>query len=62
MPQPRLLPYRYRRSRAGSISVRASMAEHDALWAHYLDLDCELQIKLTEFTLAFVESRVGDAP
>lgn len=57
-----LLPYRHRRSHAGTISVRASIAEHDALWARYLELDRELQIKLTEFTLAFVKSRVGDAP
>jgi hypothetical protein len=57
-----LLPYRHRRSHAGTISVRASLAEHDALWARYLELDRELQIRLTELTLAFVKSRVGDAP
>ena len=57
-----LLPYRHRRSHAGTISVRAPIAEHDALWARYLELDRELQIKLTELTLAFVKSRVGDAP
>ena len=57
-----LLPYRHRRSHAGTISVRASIAEHDALWARYLELDRELQIKLTELTLAFVKSRVGGAP
>ncbi|MEY4580546.1 MAG: hypothetical protein RL701_5249 [Pseudomonadota bacterium] len=57
-----LLPYRHRRSHAGTISVRASLAEHDAPWARYLELDRELQIKLTELTLAFVKSRVGDAP
>ena len=57
-----LLPYRHRRNHSGTISVRASIAEHDALWARYLELDRELQIKLTELTLAFVKSRVGDAP
>ncbi|MEY4577067.1 MAG: hypothetical protein RL701_1770 [Pseudomonadota bacterium] len=57
-----LLPYRHRRSHAGTISVRASLAEHDALWARYLELDRELQIKLTALTLAFVKSKVGDAP
>lgn len=57
-----LLPYRHRRSHAGTISVRASPAEHDALWACYLELDRELQIKLVELTLAFVKSRVGDTP
>jgi hypothetical protein len=57
-----LLPYRHRRSHAGTISVRASLAEHDALWARYLELDRELQVKLTELTLAFVKSRVGDGP
>ena len=57
-----LLPYRRRRSHAGTISVRASIAEHDALWARYLELDRDLQIKLNEFTLAFVKSRVGGAP
>jgi hypothetical protein len=57
-----LLPYRHRGNHAGTISVRASLAEHDALWARYLELDRELQIKLTELTLAFVKSRVGDAP
>lgn len=56
-----LLPYRHRRNHAGTISVRASMAEHDALWSRYLELDRELQIKLTELSLAFVKSRVGDA-
>jgi hypothetical protein len=34
-----LLPYRHRRSHAGTISLRASIAEHDALWARYLELD-----------------------
>jgi hypothetical protein len=57
-----LLPYRHRRSHAGTISVRASLAEHDALWARYLELDRDLQVKLTELTLAFIKSRVGDAP
>jgi hypothetical protein len=57
-----LLPYRHRGNHAGTISVRASIAEHDALWARYLELDRELQIELTELTLAFVKSRVGDAP
>jgi len=57
-----LLPYRHRRNHAGTISVRASLAEHDALWARYLELDRELQIKLTELTLAFVKSKVGDVP
>jgi hypothetical protein len=57
-----LLPYRHRGNHAGTISVRASIAEHDALWARYLELDRELQVKLTELTLAFVKSRVGDAP
>lgn len=57
-----LLPYRHRRSRAGTISVRASLAEHDALWARYLELDRDLQVKLTELTLAFIKSRLGDAP
>jgi hypothetical protein len=57
-----LLPYRHRRSHAGTISVRASLAEHDALWARYLELDRELQVKLIELTLAFVKGRVGDAP
>jgi hypothetical protein len=57
-----LLPYRQRRSHAGTISVRASLAEHDALWARYLELDRELQVKLTELTLGFVKSRVSDAP
>jgi hypothetical protein len=42
-----LLPYRHRRNHAGTVSVRASIAEHDALWAWYLELDRELQIKLT---------------
>jgi hypothetical protein len=57
-----LLPYRHRRSHAGTISMRASIAEHDALWACYLELDRELQIKLVELTLAFVKNKVGDAP
>jgi hypothetical protein len=42
--------------------VRAPLAEYDALWARCLELDRELQIKLTELTLAFVKSKVGDAP
>lgn len=56
-----LLPALHRCSDAGAINLLASLAEHDALWAWYLELVRELQIKLTELTLAFIESSVGDA-
>jgi hypothetical protein len=57
-----LLPYRQRGNHVGTISVRASLAEHDALWAQYVALDRELQVELTELSLAFVKRRVGAAP
>jgi hypothetical protein len=53
-----LLPYRHRRQHAGTICVRASMHEHDALWAQFLALSRQLESRLHEVTLAFVKEAV----
>lgn len=54
-----LLPYRHRRQHAGTICVRASMHEHDALWSQFLALSRQLQVRLHEVTLAFIKETVS---
>jgi hypothetical protein len=51
-----LLPYRHRRQHSGTICVRASVQEHDALWTQYCELSRELQARLHTLTLAFVKA------
>lgn len=53
-----LLPYRHRRQHAGTICVRASLHEHDALWSQFLALSRQLEARLHEVTLAFVKETV----
>jgi hypothetical protein len=53
-----LLSYRHRRQHAGTICVRASMHEHDALWSQFLALSRQLESRLHEVTLAFVKEAV----
>ena len=53
-----LLPYRHRRQHAGTICVRASLHEHDALWSQFLSLSRQLETQLHEVTLAFIKKAV----
>ena len=53
-----LLPYRHRRQHSGTICVRASLHEHDALWSQFLALSRQLEARLHEVTLAFVKDAV----
>ena len=53
-----LLPYRHRRQHAGTISVRASLSEHDALWSRFLELSRQLEVRLHELTCAFVKASI----
>lgn len=51
-----LLPYRRARQREGTVCVRASLREHDALWSRFLELSRQLDAKLMTYTLSFVKS------
>ncbi|HET8931998.1 MAG TPA: hypothetical protein VFN67_01095 [Polyangiales bacterium] len=51
-----LLPYRHRRQHAGTICVRATLTDHNALWAQFLELSRELDARLHEVTSAFLKS------
>jgi hypothetical protein len=53
-----LLPYRHRRQHAGTICVRASLRQHDALWSQFLTLSRQLEVQLHEVTLAFIKKAV----
>jgi hypothetical protein len=53
-----LLPYRHRRQHAGTICVRASLHEHDALWSQFLTLSRQLEMQLHEVTLTFIRKAV----
>ena len=53
-----LLPYRRARQREGTVCVRATLAEHDALWSEFLALDRCLSGQLAEVTRAFLRARV----
>jgi hypothetical protein len=57
-----LLPYRRPRQRDGTVCVRATLSEHDALWAEFLELDRLLGARLAEVACAFVNERVGRKP
>jgi len=57
-----LLPYRRARQHEGTVCVRATLSEHDALWSEFLELDRRLGGQLAEVTRAFLRQHVGDAP
>ena len=54
-----LLPYRHRRQRSGTICVRASLSEHEALWSQFDVLSRQLEARLQEVTIAFVKEAVA---
>ena len=54
-----LLPYRRARQREGTVCVRATLSEHDALWSEFLELDRQLGGQLAEVTRAFLRQYVG---
>ena len=56
-----LLPYRRPRQHEGTICVRTTLTEHDALWSEFLELDRELGARLAEVTRVFVREHVGPA-
>jgi hypothetical protein len=53
-----LLPYRRARQHEGTVCVRASLTEHDALWSAFLELDRRLSAQLGEVTRAFLRANV----
>lgn len=53
-----LLPYRRARQHEGTVCVRATLTEHDALWSEFLELDRRLGSQLVAVTLAFVREHV----
>ncbi len=57
-----LLPYRHRRQHAGTVCVRATLSEHEALWSRFLALSRELEGRLHDVTSAFVKAVVPPAP
>ena len=56
------LPYRHARQHAGTVSVRATMSEHGALWSEFLELDRQLSSQLGELTCSFLREHVGRKP
>lgn len=52
------LPYRHARQRAGTVSLRATLSEHDTLWSEFLELDRELGSQLAEVTCSFLREHV----
>lgn len=57
-----LLPYRHPQQHEGTLCVRATLAEHDALWSSFLQLDRSLGEQLVQVTLAFVRQHVEPKP
>jgi hypothetical protein len=53
-----LLPYRRARQHEGTVCVRATLSEHDALWAEFLELDRLLGAQLAEVTRVFLREQV----
>ena len=56
------LPYRHARQRAGTVCVRATLTEHDALWSEFLALDRQLGSLLGELTSSFLREHVERKP
>lgn len=54
-----LLPYRRARQREGTVCLRATLTEHNALWSEFLELDRHLSGQLVELTRAFLRQHVG---
>ena len=54
-----LLPYRRARQREGTVCLRTTLTEHNALWSEFLELDRHLGGQLAEVTRAFVRQQVG---
>jgi hypothetical protein len=57
-----LLPYRRARQHEGTVCVRTTLSEHDALWSAFLELDRRLGAHLAEVTRAFVRQHVEPKP
>jgi len=53
-----LLPYRRARQHEGTVCVRATLSEHDALWGEFLELDGLLGAQLAEVTRSFLRKQV----
>jgi hypothetical protein len=56
------LPYRRARQHDSTVCVRATLAEHDALWSSFLELNKHLATQLAAATLAFVRAHVEPKP
>lgn len=57
-----LLPYRRPRQHEGTVCVRTSLSEHDALWSEFLELDRRLGAHLAEVTRLFLREHVETKP
>jgi hypothetical protein len=57
-----LLPYRRARQHEGTVCVRATLSEHDALWSEFLELDRRLSARLAEVTRLFLREHVETKP
>ena len=57
-----LLPYRRARQHEGTVCVRASLSEHDALWSEFLELDRRLGAQLAEVTRTFLRTNIEVKP
>lgn len=53
-----LLPYRRARQHEGTLCVRATLSEHDALWSEFRELNRRLGAQLVGVTHAFVREHV----
>ena len=56
-----LLPYRRARQHEGTVCVRTTLSEHDALWSEFLELDRRLGAQLAEVTRVFLREHVKPA-
>jgi hypothetical protein len=53
-----MLPYRRARQHEGSVCVRATVSEQDALWSEFLELDRRLAGQLAEVTRTFLREHI----
>lgn len=52
------VPYRHARQHTGTVCVRATLRQHDALWSEFLELDRQLGSQLAEVTRWFLREHL----
>jgi hypothetical protein len=57
-----LLPYRHARQHEGTVCVRATLTEHNALWSEFRELNRRLGAHLAEVTRVFLRDHVEAKP